>query len=90
MLLSGYSGIGKSSLVNELHKMLVAPHGLFASTKFGQHKNETPHETLAQVVRDLIRPLLGKNEAQLARWRDSLREALGPNGQLVVAISSRN
>jgi PAS domain S-box-containing protein len=86
VLLSGYSGIGKSSVVNELHKMLVAPHGLFASTKFGQHKNETPYETLAEVVRDLIRPLLGKNEAQLARWRDSLREALGPNGQLMVDL----
>ena len=85
-LLSGYSGIGKSSVVNELHKVLVAPHGLFASAKFGQHKNETPYETLAQVVKDLIRPLLGKSEAQLAPWRNSLREALGPNGQLMVDL----
>ena len=85
-LLSGYSGIGKSSVVNELHKVLVAPRGLFASAKFDQHKNETPYETLAQAVRDLIRPLLGKSEAQFAPWRDSLREALGPNGQLMVDL----
>ena len=86
VLLSGYSGIGKSSVVNELHKVLVAPRGLFASAKFGQHKNETPYETLAQAVKSLIRPLLGKSEAQLAPWRDSLREALGPNGQLIVDL----
>ena len=50
-LLSGYSGIGKSSVVNELHKVLVAPRGLFASAKFDQHKHETPYETLAQAVK---------------------------------------
>jgi PAS domain S-box-containing protein len=85
-LLSGYSGIGKSSVVNELHKVLVAPRGLFASAKFDQHKHETPYETLAQAVKSLIRPLLGKSEARLAPWRDSLREALGPNGQLIVDL----
>ena len=85
-LLSGYSGIGKSSVVNELHKVLVAPRGLFACAKFDQHKHETPYGTLVQAVRDLIRPLLGKSEAQLAPWRASLREALGPNGQIIVDL----
>src|SRR5205814_7943565 len=59
---------------------------LFASAKFDQHKHETPYETLAQAVKSLIRPLLGKSEARLAPWRDSLREALGPNGQLIVDL----
>jgi serine/threonine protein kinase len=36
VLVSGYSGIGKSSVVNELHKALVPPRGLFASGKFDQ------------------------------------------------------
>jgi hypothetical protein len=85
-LLSGYSGIGKSSVVNELHKVLVAPRGLFASAKFDQHKHETPYETLAQAVKSLIRHCWGKSEARLAPWRDSLREALGPNGQLIVDL----
>ncbi len=41
-------GIGKSSVVNELHKVLVPPRGLFASGKFDQYKRDIPHATLAQ------------------------------------------
>ena len=46
MLVSGYSGIGKSSVVNELHKALVPSRGLFASGKFDQHKRDIPYTTL--------------------------------------------
>jgi PAS domain S-box-containing protein len=86
VLVSGYSGIGKSSVVNELHKMLVSPRGLFASGKFDQYKRDIPYATLAQAFQGLIRPLLGKSDAELAPWREALREALGPNGQLMVTL----
>jgi PAS domain S-box-containing protein len=85
-LVSGYSGIGKSSVVNELHKVLVPPRGLFASGKFDQYKRDIPYATLAQAFQSLIRPLLGKPEAELVSWRDELLEALGPNGQLIVDL----
>src|SRR6267143_182036 len=86
VLVSGYSGIGKSSVVNELHKALVPPRGLFASGKFDQYKRDIPYATLAQAFQGLIRPLLGKSEAELAGWRDALRRALGPNGLLIVDL----
>ena len=65
-LVSGYSGIGKSSVVNELHKVLVLPRGLFASGKFDQYKRDIPYATLAQAFQGLIRPLLGKSDADCA------------------------
>src|SRR5580658_5563257 len=83
VLVSGYSGIGKSSVVNELHKALAPPRGLFASGKFDQYKRDIPYAPLAQAFQSLIRPLLGKSDAELASWRDALREALGPNGRLM-------
>jgi predicted ATPase len=86
VLVSGYSGIGKSSVVNELHKVLVPPRGLFASGKFDQYKRDIPYATLAQAFQSLIRPVLGKSEAELRNWRDALREALGPNGLLMVDL----
>src|SRR4030088_3228440 len=86
VLVSGYSGIGKSSVVNELHKVLVPPRGLFASGKFDQYKRDIPYATLAQAFQSLVRPLLGQSEAELGWWRGALSEALGPNGQLIINL----
>jgi predicted ATPase/signal transduction histidine kinase len=86
VLVSGYSGIGKSAVVNELHKPLVPPRGLFASGKFDQYKRDIPYATLAQAFQSLIRPLLSKNEEELSKWRNTLHEALDPNGQLMVGL----
>src|SRR5258707_10442688 len=86
VLVSGYSGIGKSSVVNELHKALVPQRGLFASGKFDQYKRDIPYTTLGQAFQSLVRSLLSQSEAELGRWRDSLSEALGPNGQLIVNL----
>src|ERR1700761_4610789 len=86
VLVSGYSGIGKSSVVNELHKPLVPPRGYFASGKFDQYKRDIPYATVAQAFQSLIRPILAKNEEELSRWRDAIVEALGPNGQLMVDL----
>src|SRR6202044_2279286 len=73
-------------VVNELHKALVPPRGLFASGKFDQYKRDIPYSTLAQAFQSLIRALLAKSEAELNNWRDVLREALGPNGLLIVDL----
>src|SRR6202043_2541392 len=86
VLVSGYSGIGKSSVVNELHKVLVPPRGFFATGKFDQYKRDIPYATLGQAFQSLIRPFLGKSEAELNEWREALREALGPNGRLMVDL----
>ena len=84
VLVSGYAGIGKSSLVNELHKALVPPRGLFAPGKSDQYKRDIPYAALAQAFQSLVRPLLSKSEAELGTWRDAFRQALGPNGLLIV------
>src|SRR5207245_5723700 len=86
VLVSGYSGIGKSSVDNELHKVLVPPRGLFASGKLDQYKRDILYSTLAQAFQSLIRALLTKTEAELNSWRETLRETLEPNGQLIVDL----
>ena len=86
ILVSGYSGIGKSSVVNELQPMLVPPRALFKSGKFDQHTCDVPYSTLAQAFQSLIRLLLAKSEVELAPWRDALREALGSNAGLMADL----
>jgi PAS domain S-box-containing protein len=86
VLVSGYSGVGKSSVVNELHKVLVLPRGLFAAGKFDQYKRDIPYATLAQAFQTLVRQILVKSEGEMAQWRSVLQEAVGPNGQLMVNL----
>jgi len=86
VLVSGYSGIGKSSLVNELHGVLVPSRGLFASGKFDQYKRDIPYATLAQAFQGLVRQILSKSEAELQSWRRLLHDALGWNGALIVDL----
>jgi predicted ATPase/signal transduction histidine kinase len=86
VLVRGYSGVGKSSVVNELHKALVPPRGIFATGKFDQYKRDIPYATLAQAFQSLVRPILARSDAELSRWREVLGEALGPNGQLMVEL----
>ena len=86
VLVSGYSGVGKSSVVSELHKVLVPPRGLFAAGKFDQYKRDIPYATVAQAFQSLVRQVLSKSEAELQGLRDALRKALGPNGLLIVSL----
>jgi len=86
LLVTGYSGIGKSSVVNELHKVLVPPRGLFASGKFDQYKRDIPYSTLVQAFQSLVRTLLGKSDTELAHWREALLEALGANARLLTDL----
>ena len=86
MLVSGYSGIGKSSVVNELQKALSLSRGIFAAGKCDQLQRDIPYATLAQALQSLVQMILRSSEAELARWRDSIRQAVEPNGQLIVSL----
>jgi predicted ATPase/C4-dicarboxylate-specific signal transduction histidine kinase len=86
VLVSGYSGVGKSSFVNQLRKELPPSTGLFAAGKFDQFQRGIPYATVAQGFQSLVRQLLGKREEEVVRWQDALRKALGPNGQLMAGL----
>lgn len=84
LLVTGYAGIGKSSLVNEVHKPVVAQGGYFISGKFDQFKRTIPYSAFNQAFRELMRQILTESESRIAEWRAKLLKALGPNGQLII------
>src|ERR1700760_3732912 len=86
VLVSGYSGIGKSSVVNELHKVIVLPRGIFISGKFDLRLRDTPHSTLAQAFQGPIQQLLNGHTNNIARWRDAIKEAVGNQGRLLTDL----
>jgi serine/threonine protein kinase len=84
VLVSGYSGIGKSALVNELHKPIVRERGFFISGKFDQYKRNIPYFAIVQSFRELVLEILAESEERVAAWKQRLLDALGVNGQLIV------
>ncbi len=76
-LVSGYSGVGKSSLVHELLRSIEHARGTFLSGKFDIHQRNIPYSTIAQAFRRVLRDLLGGGEERLSQWRARLTELLG-------------
>jgi histidine kinase len=84
LLMAGYSGIGKSSLVNEIHKPVIAKRGYFISGKFDQFKRNIPYFAINQAFRELMRQILTENEQRIDYWRQLLLHALGSNGKILI------
>jgi predicted ATPase/signal transduction histidine kinase len=86
LLVEGYSGIGKTTLIQQLVRPIVRQRGYFISGKFDQFARGVPHEALIQAFRGLVRQLLTESEAQLARWREAIARALGANGGVLAEV----
>ncbi|MEP0925335.1 PAS domain S-box protein [Leptolyngbya sp. ST-U4] len=86
MLVSGYAGIGKTALVQELHKPVTAKHGYFISGKFDQFGRNIPYSAIVDALQKLVQQLLGEPNEQVEVWRSRLLTALGSNGQIIIDV----
>jgi len=86
MLVTGYSGIGKSTLVQEIYQPITEKHGYFLTGKFDQFKRNIPYSAIVSACGGLVQQLLTETEAQLEQWREKLRRALGSNSQVIIDI----
>ncbi|MGF6244784.1 PAS domain S-box-containing protein [Paraburkholderia sp. GAS38] len=85
-IVSGYSGIGKSTLVEALRRPIVANRGYFISGKFDQGQRYFPYAAIIKAFRELVQQLLAESEARVAGWRQRIQAAVGTNGQLIVDV----
>lgn len=86
MLISGYSGIGKSALVQEIYKPITRQHGYFIAGKFDQFQRNIPYASLIQAFRSLTLQLLTESETAIANWRSLMLRSLGVNGQIMIEV----
>jgi predicted ATPase/signal transduction histidine kinase/DNA-binding response OmpR family regulator/tRNA A-37 threonylcarbamoyl transferase component Bud32/HPt (histidine-containing phosphotransfer) domain-containing protein len=86
MLVAGYSGIGKSALVHEVHKPIVARRGYFIAGKFDQFRRNVPFDSLVQALKGLVQQLLTESEDRLAMWKRNVQTAVGVNGQIILDV----
>ena len=86
LLVAGYSGVGKSALVNEVHKPITRARGFFISGKYDQYQRNAPFSGLLAALRDLVRQLLTESEENLDEVRKDLNHALEPIGQVMIDL----
>ncbi|MGK7958343.1 MAG: AAA family ATPase [Crocosphaera sp.] len=86
ILVSGYSGIGKSALVKELYKPVTKAKGYFISGKFDQYQRNIPYSAITLAFQDLIKQILCESDKKLQQWKEKLVTALGKNAQLIIDI----
>jgi len=86
MLIAGTSGIGKTAIVNEVHKPIARQRGYFIQGKYDQLQHNVPLSAFVQAFRALIKLLLSESDAQLERWRSQISAALGRDAQVVIDV----
>ncbi|HEY9598771.1 MAG TPA: serine/threonine-protein kinase PknK, partial [Cyanophyceae cyanobacterium] len=86
MLVTGYSGIGKSALVAEIYKPITRQKGYFISGKFDQFGRNIPYSAVVSAFSQLVRQLLTESEVELNQWRERLLSALGSNAQVIIDV----
>ncbi|WOB42572.1 AAA family ATPase [Thermoleptolyngbya oregonensis NK1-22] len=86
MLVAGFSGIGKTAVVNEVHKPIVRQRGYFIKGKFDQFNRNIPLSAFVQALRSLMRQLLSESDEQLAQWKQQILIAVGENGQILIEV----
>ncbi|MEG3898091.1 MULTISPECIES: AAA family ATPase [unclassified Microcoleus] len=86
MLVAGFSGIGKTAVVNEVHKPIVRQRGYFIKGKFDQFNRNIPFAAFVQAFRDLMGQLLSETDEHLERWKAQILSALGGNGQVIIQV----
>ena len=86
MLIGGYSGIGKSALVQEISKTIIRKEGNFIWGKFDQFQRSIPYSAVVKAFSELVPLLLSETEEKLKEWREKLLNALGSNGQIMLDV----
>jgi serine/threonine protein kinase len=86
MLVTGYSGMGKTTLVQEIYKPITEKRGYFISGKFDQFQRDIPYAAVVSALSNLVKQLLGENQAQLEQWRQKLLTALGANVRVIIDV----
>ncbi|MBD2209082.1 AAA family ATPase [Nostoc linckia FACHB-104] len=86
ILVAGFSGIGKTAVVNEVHKPIVRQQSYFIKGKFDQFQRDIPLSGLVQAFRDLIGQLLLETDVQVQKWRNKILAVLGEQAQVIIDV----
>ncbi|MCP5211487.1 MAG: AAA family ATPase [Hahellaceae bacterium] len=84
LAIAGYSGIGKSALVHEVHKPIATYSGFFCAGKFDQFQKNIPYSALQTALKSWIQYCLSLSEQQLQAKKTKLLQTLGTNARVLI------
>ncbi len=85
-LVSGYAGLGKTTLVHQLQKSVTGRRGFFVAGKFERFSRGPAFGAWSQAFDSFVRQILGQSEESIQRWKSLFMGALGPNGQVIADV----
>ncbi|MGZ3746492.1 MAG: AAA family ATPase [Pseudobdellovibrionaceae bacterium] len=86
VFISGFSGIGKTRLIQELQRPIVKHQGYFTSGKFDVYQKNIPYSSLIQAFRNLTRTFLTENDERVEKWKNKILQAVGGNGRVITDV----
>ncbi|MEH1863537.1 MAG: AAA family ATPase [Nostoc sp.] len=86
ILVAGFSGIGKTAVVNEVHKPIVRQRGYFIKGKFDQFNRNIPFSAFVQAFRNFMEQLLAESSIKIQEWKNKIVQALGEDGQVIIEV----
>lgn len=86
VLVGGFSGIGKTALINEVHKPILEKRGYFISGKFDQLNRNRPFSAMVKAFEHLITQLIESGEPDISLWKHKILSALEGQGQVIADL----
>ncbi len=83
-LVAGYSGIGKTSLVEQLRSDVIEARGFFLSGKFDQFERSVPFKAITDAFAGFVDHILAESAATFEYWQGCIQSSLGELGRAVA------
>lgn len=84
LVVQGYSGIGKSALVHEIHKPVAEQGGVFIEGKFDQFQQNIPYFVISTALESWLNQTLSLPEEKLQTIRMALLSQLSSNARVLI------
>ena len=86
VFVSGKAGVGKSALINEIHKSIRAKNGLFLFGKYDQLQRDVPYSAIIQAFNVQIDFVIAQSAAKIQVRKRIILNAVGELGGVLIDI----
>ncbi len=84
--LGGYAGIGKSTLVYDIHIPITVKKGIFVDGKYEQIQRNTPYLAWKQAFNKFVEIILTEDNDTLEYWKKRIINALGTSIGVITKL----